>query len=188
MSAGMLNELRVDAARRGKWNIGFFAAGLVFWIYAAAVGYLFELQTARIYWLVGTFAIFPAAVAFSWLFKADPFTKGNALGDLVGYTHMSAIALTLPLVGAAFLYFPDAMLLVMAIAYCVDFYVMTWAFGTRLFGLHAAIRTVGVSVIWFALPDLKYTALPAFVALCYLVTLILSPVLRQRWLSEHTQP
>jgi hypothetical protein len=179
-----LDALRLDAAKRGKWNIGFFAAGLTFWLYATVVGLTLDLETARVYWLVGTFFIFPAAVLFSWLFGADPFTKGNILGALVGYTHMSVIALTLPLVVAAFVYFPQIMLLTMAIAYCVDFYVMTWAFGTRLFGIHAALRTLVVSIIWFALPDLRASALPASVAVFYLATLIISPILRHRWLAE----
>ena len=120
-----LSSLRVDAAKRGKWNVGYFAAGFVFWVYAAFIGITFDLHVARVYWLVGTFFIFPMAVAFSHLIGADPFTKENALGQLVGYTHMSVIALTFPLVIAAFFYKPEMLLLVMSIAYCIDFYVMT---------------------------------------------------------------
>jgi hypothetical protein len=50
--------------------------------------------------------------------------------------------------------------LVMAIAYCVDFYVMTWAFGTPLFGVHAAVRTLVVTLIWFAWPQWRMVAMP----------------------------
>lgn len=183
-----LRSLRVDAAERGKWNIGFFAAGLVFWCGAAIVGAQLPLETARIYWFAGTFLIFPLAVLFSRLCKADPFTKGNALGDLVGYTHMSVIALTTPLIFAVLLYHPEMLLLAMAILYCIDFYVMSWAFGTPLFGVHAALRTAAVSLIWFAAPEWRSTVLPAVVALFYLGTLILSPMLRRRWLATHASP
>lgn len=180
-----LSSLRVDAAKIGKWNVGYFAAGFVFWVYAAFIGITFDLHVARVYWLVGTFFIFPMAVAFSHLFGADPFTKQNALGQLVGYTHMSVIALTFPLVIAAFFYKPEMLLLVMSIAYCIDFYVMTWAFGSPLFGIHAAARTVVVTIIWFAFPQHRSDALPIAVAVFYLATVSLVPALRKRWLFAH---
>jgi hypothetical protein len=179
-----LHLLRVDLAQRSKWNIGYFVSGFLFWVYAAAIGSVFPLLVARVYWLVGTFFIFPVAVAISRLLRADPFSKGNALGEVVGYTHMSIIAMTLPLVLSAFIYFPDAMILVMAIAYCLDFYLMTWAFGSPVFGLHAALRTLAVTTIWFAWPEWRASALPLTVALAYLVTVVLIPPLRRQWLKE----
>jgi hypothetical protein len=184
MIGDSLSLLRVDLAHRSKWNIGYFASGFLFWVYAAVIGSVFPLFVARAYWLVGAFFIFPVAVAISRLLRTDPFCKGNALGEVVGYTHMSIIALTLPLVLSAFIYFPDAMVLVMAIAYCLDFYLMTWAFGSRLFGLHAAFRTVAVTIIWFALPEWRASAIPLTVAMAYLVTVVLIPPLLRRWLKE----
>src|SRR3954469_21357399 len=153
MMSPALNLLRVDLARRSKWNIGYFASGFLFWVYAAAIGWVFPLLVARVYWLAGSFVIFPVAVGISHLLRADPFSKGNALGEVVGSTHMSIVAMTLPLVVSAFIYFPEAMVLVMAISYCLDFYLMTWAFGSPLFGLHAALRTLAVTIVWFALPE-----------------------------------
>ena len=97
---------------------------------------------------------------------------------------MSVITLTFPVVIAAFVYMPEAMPLVMAIAYCVDFYVMTWAFGTPLFGVHAAVRTLVVTLIWFAWPQGRMVAIPVFVALVYLSTVALIPPLRRRWMRQ----
>ena len=98
---------------------------------------------------------------------------------------MSVIALTFPIVICSMIYFPEAMILVFAIAYCLDFYVMTWAFGSPLFGIHAAARVVIATVIWFALPDWRKIALPAMVAFAYLATVILIPILRRKWLAKH---
>ena len=185
MTDDNLQALRVDLAQRSFWNLGYFVAGLVFWLYVIATDVYFPLEVAKIYWLVGTFFIFPIAVLVSRLVGADPFSKGNRLGELVGYTHMSVIALTFPVVIFSLIYFPEAMILILAIAYCLDFYVMTWAFGSPLFGIHAAARVVIVTVIWFALPDWRKIALPAMVALAYLVTVILIPILRRKWLAMH---
>jgi len=179
-----LRALRLDLAQRSRWNIGYFCSGFIFWVYATAVGLIYPLSSARFFWLVGTFCIFPVAIAASRLLRADPFSKGNALGELVGYSHMSAISLTLPLVLLACFYMPEAMLLVMAICYCVDFYVMTWAFGSPLFGLHAVTRTVLVSLVWFAFPAWRLPLIPLIVAAAYLVTVVLIPILNKRFLAN----
>jgi len=186
MTNTSLQLLRNDLAQRSKWNLGYFCSGLVFWTYASAVGLFFPLSIARVYWLVGTFFIFPLAVAISRILRADPFSKGNALGDVVGYTHMSVIVMTFPLIVLTFVYIPEAMVVVMAISYCLDFYVMTWAFGTPLFILHAAFRTLAVTVIWFAWPEWRTSAIPAVVAFAYLVTVILLPLLHRRWLRNQS--
>ncbi len=182
-----INNLRIDAAKRGKWNIGFFSSGCLFWIYVAIIGNRFPLESARIYWVVGTFLIFPIAVLMSKIFKADPFTKGNVLGDLVGYTHMSIISLAFPIIIVTAIYLPEALILVMAICYCLDFFVMSWAFGTWLFGAHAAFRTVAVTIIYFSMPSWRLTAMPIIVAFFYLATVILIPVLRKKWLEKHNK-
>lgn len=185
MTDSNLQSLRVDFAKRSYWNLGYFAAGLIFWLYVTAINVYFPLNTAKIYWLVGTFFIFPIAVLVSRLLGADPFSKGNSLGELVGYTHMSVIVLTFPIVIFSMIYFPEAMILILAIAYCLDFYVMSWAFGSPLFGIHAAARVVIVTVIWFARPDWRQIVLPAAVACAYLATVILIPILRRQWLAKH---
>jgi hypothetical protein len=100
---------------------------------------------------------------------------------------MSVIAMTFPIVFACFIYFPEALLLVMAIAYCLDFYVMTWAFDTRLFGIHAALRVILVSLIWFMVPEWRSSVLPGVVAALYVITVAISPTLRRRWLKDQVR-
>jgi hypothetical protein len=182
-----LRELRLDLAVRSKWNIGFFWAGLVFWLYAAIVGWLQPLQVARIYWLIGTTLIFPVAILVSKIARADAFSKGNPLGEVVGYTHMSVILMSLPLVLVAFYRCPQFMVLIMAISFSLDFYLMSWAFGSLLFAVHATIRTVAVTAIWFAFPTLGAWLIPVAVAIAYGVTVVLSPMLRARWLHAQSR-
>ena len=184
MTDTTVHALRVDLAQRSFWNVGYFVAGLCFWLYVVALDIYFSLDVANIYRLVGTFFILPVAVLVSRLLHADPFSKGNALGELVGYTHMSVITLTYPIVIFCMLYVPEAMILVLAIAYCLDFYVMTWAFGSPLFSMHAAVRVVIVTIIWFARPAWREIVLPATVAVAYLATVILIPILRRQWLAK----
>ncbi|TVP57160.1 MAG: hypothetical protein EA351_06390 [Gemmatimonadales bacterium] len=88
MTISDLRNVRVDLAVRSSWNIGFFAAGLTFCSFATVVAVYVPLDVAKIYWLVGTFFIFPVAVLASRILGVDPFSRGNQLGEFVGHTHL----------------------------------------------------------------------------------------------------
>jgi hypothetical protein len=180
-----LASLRLDLAERSKWNIGYFVAGGLLWLAIFAAGRLLPIDDARFVWIAATFFTLPIAIAASKILKADPFCSDNSLGNLVGYTHMSVIALSMPIVVMLCIIAPEAQLLAMAILYCIDFYVMSWAFGSKLFGLHAAVRTILVTGIWFAAPELRLTLLPLTVAALYLLTVLAMPGLRRKWLADH---
>ena len=180
-----LSFLRLDLAERSHWNIGYFVAGCLLWLAIFATAQLLPIEDARFVWIVAaTCFTLPIAVAVSKILKADPFCTDNVLGQLVGYTHMSVIFLSLPIVVMLSLIDPEAQILAMAILYCIDFYVMSWAFGSRLFVLHAAVRTLLVTAIWFAAPGLRLSLLPLAVAALYLLTVVAIPPLRRRWLAE----
>ena len=182
-----LGELRHDLAVRSKWQLGFFWAGLVYWCYAAAVGWLYPLEIARLLWLIGTSLIFPVAILASRILRIDPFSKANPLGALMGYTHMSVILMMLPMVMIAYVYYSDFMILILAVATSLSYYVMSWAFGSPLFALHAALRTVAIAVIWLALPTVRAWLVPLVVAAAYGMTIVISPILREKWLRTHSR-
>jgi Family of unknown function (DUF7010) len=179
-----LAELRTDLARRSQWSIGYSAAGFVYWSFAAIVGALQPAASARLYWAVGGCLIFPLAIALSLGWGADPFSRGNALGDLVGLTHASLIWLLMPLIVVFYFRFPDGLPLALAICLGASYPVLGWAFGTRIFLWHIIIRVVAVTGIWFALPEHRYTLLPAFVAAMYLAMTALIPGQRRAWLRS----
>ena len=179
-----LVNLQIDLAQRSKWNIGYFISGLVFWIYVLTTFLNVPIDEAPTYWLVGTFFIFPVAILFSKLCNADPFTKGNKLADLVGYTHMSVITMSMPIILVVYFKYPEALLLTMAIAYCIDFYVMSWAFGSRLFGLSAGIRVFLTSAAWLFLPAYRDFLIPVIVMASYSSLVILIPLKRSAWLKS----
>jgi len=179
-----LVNLQIDLAQRGKWNIGYFLSGLVFWIYVLTIFLNVPIDKAPTYWLVGTFFIFPIAILFSKLCNADPFTKGNRLADLVGYTHMSVITMSFPIILVVYFKYPEALLLTMAVAYCIDFYVMSWAFGSRIFGLSAAIRVFLSSAAWLFFPEYRDLLIPVIVLLTYASLVIFIPIKRNSWLRS----
>ena len=64
-----LSALRVDLARRSKWNIGYLVAGLVYWSFAAIVGALLPMESAAIWFAMPAhrFSVLPAFVAALYL-------------------------------------------------------------------------------------------------------------------------
>ncbi len=177
---------RMDLAQRMKWNIGFWVAGFLFWSYAAAMGALYPLAAAKLLWLAGSCAIAPMGFAASFILRADPKAHSNSLATLITMAHLSGGMMCLPIIFAAFLYWPQIMILVMAIAFGIDFFVMAWAYDSPFPWVHAVVRTIAVSVIWFAAPDGRPTLLPAAVALCYLATMAFITVERPRWIARRT--
>jgi hypothetical protein len=179
-----LVNLQIDLARRSKWNIGYFFSGLVFWLYVLVVYLNVPMSNAPVFWLVGTFFIFPIAILFSKLCNADPFTKGNKLADLVGYTHMSVITMSFPIVLVVFFKYPDALLLTMSIVYCIDFYVMSWAFGSKIFGITAGVRVFLTSCVWMLFPEQRDFVIPIIVLASYSIMVVLIPQKRMAWLKS----
>ncbi len=177
----------MDLARRSKWNIGYFVAGLVLWVAILITNLTVSLDIGRIIWIALSFGVLPVAVIVSKLAHADPFCSDNSLGRLVGYTHMSVISLSFPILVITAVYDPHIQLLAMAVLYSIDFYVMTWAFGTAIFGLHAAARTIVVTAIWVAFPASRLMLIPIVVAGFYLGTVCLIPVVRRRWIDARSQ-
>ena len=180
-----LVALRIDLAKRSHWNIGYFVAGFLYWWFATITGSVLPMESAKLYWMIGGFAIFPTALLVSRLLGVDPFTRGNTLGSLLGLAHVSVINLLLPLVIVFFLYFPQGLPLGAAICFGASFPVFFWVFGDPIFLVHIIVRVAGATAIWFVLPDERYTIVPAFVAALYLLTAILLPSRRQAWLRAH---
>ena len=183
MTSNLL-DLRVNLAIRSGWNIGFFVAGMLLWIGILITNLTVPIETGRMIWVALTFGVFPVAVLVSKLVQVDPFCNDNPLGQLVGYSHMSVVSLSVPIFVITAIYDPHIQLLAMAILLSIDFYVMSWAFGSAIFGLHAAARTVLVSVIWAVFPESRLTLIPIVVAAFYLGTVILLPIARRRWIRE----
>lgn len=182
-----LARLRVDLAQRSKRNIGYFAAGFLYSTFAAVVGAALPLPAAKLWWAMGAGAIFPAALLCSRLFEADAFTRGNAPADLVGLAHLSLLALTMPVLAMCFFELPEGLPLAAAVFFGASFPVLSSAFGDSLFLVHAVVRVAGATWLWFALPDARAAALPAFVAVMYLVTLAAIPWRRRAWLRVHAR-
>jgi hypothetical protein len=161
-------------------------AGFAYWCFAAVIGATLPIESARVYWLVGGCAVFPAAVMVSRVLGADPFSRGNTLGSLIGIAHVSLIGISIPVLIAMFRDYPAALLLAAGLFFGASFPVFFWAFGDSIFLVHFILRVAGVVAIWFATPEHRDAVLPAFVATVYLGTALVLPQRRAAWLRTQT--
>jgi len=54
----------------------------------------------------------------------------------------------------------------------------SWLIGHWVGVFHAMTRTLGIVALWYALPDLRFVAIPFFIVLVYAITIF---VLERRW-------
>jgi hypothetical protein len=181
-----LRGLRIDLATRSQWNIGYLWAGFAYWCFAAVVGVALPIESAKVFWMIGGCALFPTALLLSRLLGADPFSAGNTLGSLIGVAHVSLIGISIPVLIAMFRDYPAGLLLAAGLFFGASFPVFFWAFGDRIFLAHFVLRVAGVVAIWFATPDYRNGALPAFVAMVYLGTALALPRRRAAWLRAQS--
>ena len=99
---------------------------------------------------------------------------------------MSVVTMSFPILLILFFKYPEGLLLGMAIAYCLDFYVMSWAFGSPIFGVTAAIRVLLVSCFWVLLPDQRMLAIPIIAILSYIAIIVLTLTTRTKWLAKYS--
>jgi hypothetical protein len=182
-----LQGLRIDLAARSQWNIGYVWAGFAYWSFAAVIGVALPIESAKVGWMIGGCAIFPAALLASWLLGADPFSRGNTLGSLIAFAHVSLIGISIPVLIAMFRDYPAGLLLAAGLFFGASFPVFFWAFGDAIFLYHFVVRVVGVIAIWFGTPNYRYSVLPAFVAIVYLGTALALRRRRAAWLRAQSR-
>jgi hypothetical protein len=181
-----LRGLRIDLAARSQWNVGYVWAGFAYWSFAAVIGVALPIESAKVGWMIGGCAIFPAALLVSRLLGADPFSRGNTLGSLIACAHVSLIGISIPVLIAMVRDYPAGLMLAAGLFFGASFPVFFWAFGDAIFLYHFVVRVVGVVAIWFATPSFRYSVLPAFIATVYLGTALALPRRRAAWLRAQS--
>ena len=94
----------------------------------------------------------------------------TATGDVLGPAFTSML-LFYPIAFSAFWAAPELVPLIVAIGMSQHWPIIGWGYGKPgLYGAHAVVRAIGAFVIWNWLPDGRFTWLPFWVAVVYLVT------------------
>ncbi|WP_411820266.1 hypothetical protein ABFZ85_02215 [Hyphococcus formosus] len=156
---------------RGGFPVLF--AGATYWGVLTAAGYFANQYTWFLIALLGSGAIFPAALFYSKVFRID-FMQDRTSVTSVLLPAFIAMLLFWPMAIAALWEAPAIFPLIMAIGLSLHFPVIGWAYGrTAIYSAHALFRAIIVFVIWWKLPEHRLTLLPLSVTAIYLLTALI---------------
>lgn len=167
IATALLQERRRYCAEAGG-GVSLPVAGAVYWTALAVAGLYLPPQDWAFAAAVGSGLIFPLGILLQGPFRS-PFMRAKS--PLSGVTMAAIVAINLlwPVHFAVIPAMPEAAPLTLAIGMTLHWPIIGWSYASRVCMAHAVARTVAVAAIWFALPEARFTVLPAAVAILYVL-------------------
>jgi hypothetical protein len=165
-----LRDAREASYVRLQGGFPVLLAGATYWAGLAAAGYLLELRFWFPIALFGSGTIFPLAVMYGAIF-GNNFLKDRSPVTSVLLPAFIAMLLFWPMAIGALWTAKDLFPLILAVGLSLHFPVIGWSYNrTWLYMNHALIRAVAVFMVWWLVPEGRYTLLPLVVVAAYLIT------------------
>jgi hypothetical protein len=171
LSAEILKERLASYVRlRGGFPVPL--AGATYWAAVGGLGYVAG-PSQWVFWsFIASGTIFPLAILYAAAFRNNFLKDKNALGGVLLPAFISML-LFWPMAIAAWWAEVQLVPLVLAIGMSLHWPVIGWSYGrTALFAAHAVVRAIVVFLIWWLMPDGRFTLLPISVAVIYLGTVL----------------
>lgn len=147
-------------------------AGMTYWIAVGVLGYVVDPKQWGFWAFILSGSIFPVALLYASIFRNDFMKDKNALGSVILPAFVGML-LFWPIAVAAWWTEVGMVPLTLAIGMSLHWPIIGWSYGrTALFAAHAVVRAVVVFLIWWLMPDARFTLLPLSVAVIYLLTVV----------------
>jgi hypothetical protein len=155
---------RYSAAAGG--GVSLPVAGAVYWAVIGVMGFYLDPADWAYAAAIGSGLIFPLGLLLQGPFRS-PFMKAKS--PLSGVTMSAIIAINLlwPVHFVVIAVLPEAAPLSLAIGMTLHWPMIGWSYASRVCLIHALVRTAVVTLIWYALPDLRLTGIPFAVSALY---------------------
>ncbi len=181
----MTQEFSADLAEqlsrfRAQRFLAFPLAGALAWAAVGIAGIYLSGFSVEMFLFCATGSIVYVGLFLSRFTGEHASTKGlprnpfDALFFLAVGSALLVYAIAIPF----FLVEPTSLPLTVGILTGLMWMPTSWLMGHWVGIFHAVARTVGVVVLWYAFPDLRFVAIPFFIVLIYAVTIV---VLESRW-------
>lgn len=147
-------ELKRDASVKGKNGIAFIMAATIIWsaitiVYALTI----SLEAKNTILLFLPAFLFPLALAFSTVIKADWKLAENPLGMLGLFLNLAQL-IYFPIIFWAFIQSPEQMVVFFAIIIGAHFFLYGWLYDAKAYYIMSPIISVGImSLGWAIEPD-----------------------------------
>lgn len=163
---------RLAAYSRLRGGFPIPMAGVVYWAALGIAGYSLRPNRWTLLAFVFSGSIFPLALLFAKLFRIDFMRDKTAVSDLLGPA-FATMLLFWPMAIAGWWTDVQLVPLILAIGMSLHWPAIGWMYGKPwLYTAHAVVRAVACFLIWWKLPEGRFTLLPFSVALVYLVTVV----------------
>ena len=152
----------------GRSGISLPAAGALYWTILGIAGFFLSDYQWCLAALFTSGLIFPLGMLLSKPLNANLFVD-SPLTDIWLPAFMPvflSFGITIPAFYADMSLLP----LCLAIAMSLHWSVFGWLYKKQIFLIHAIARTLIVVLIWFLLPDARFTLLPLAVGVIYMIT------------------
>jgi hypothetical protein len=169
-----LAELLVTEKRnfliKANGGIGLPAAGFIYWLGVGIAGFYLTPQTWYGVACFATGLIFPLGILLAKPLKSDVLAKSEISSVL--FPALISMLMFWPLAIAGGMLDVSFVPLAIGVGMGLHWPVIGWMYGGKSFMAHAFVRTIGCTLIWFALPAHRFTILPLYVAFVYFVTVL----------------
>lgn len=166
-------QLQIERARFAVATNGVIAAPLAGGLYWSAL-FVSSFFVSTFWWcliaFIGSGLIFPLALALQKPTRCNMMVKGNPLGSAGGYGFAN-IAVAWAIVIPAF--HTDPQLLPLALGIGMSFHLVStaWSMNLKSYLVHPLLRAGAVAALWYILPEHRFSAISAAVALIYFGTI-----------------
>ncbi len=169
MTTEELNIAKQNYFIQTNGGIALPAAGFIYWFALGICGFFVSQNTWALIGFFTSGMIFPLGLLLSKLLKSNIMAKGP-LTSLV-MPAMTAMFLSWGMIIPGYLADVSLTPLFIAIGMSLHWPVIGWMYGSKTCLAHAISRVVLVTLIWFALPEYRFTLIPLLVSLIYLITI-----------------
>lgn len=169
-----LKELLIKEKRdfliRANGGISLPAAGCIYWIGVGIAGYYLRPELWITVACFFTGFIFPLGLLLSKPLKANAMAKSELSSVLL--PALISMLTFWPLAFAGAKGNPSFIPLAVGVGMGLHWPVIGWMYGGKSFMAHFIARTIGCTVLWYTLPDDRFTIIPFYIAAVYFITIL----------------
>ena len=148
-------------------------AGMIMWVVIGISGLLLPQFISEMVIFVGTGSIVYLGMFLS-KFTGENFLakdkQKNTFDSLFFYT-VGQACLVYSIAIPFYLIYPDSLPLSVGILTGLMWLPFSWIVKHWIGIFHAIFRTIGILVLWYAMPDLRFVLIPFFIVVVYIITL-----------------
>lgn len=152
-----------------NFGISLPAAGALYWLALGIAGFYLDPHTWSVFGFFGSGLIFPIGLMLSKPLKANLNAKSPF--SSLAMPAVASMFLSWPLIIAGFMTDPMLVPLFLAIGMSLHWPAIGWMYGSEVCMFHALVRVILVSILWYFLPEMRFTVIPLVVSGIYVVTI-----------------